>query len=280
MKRVKVSKELIMGILAVIIVVSIGYVVYSIVISGTQETGYDSGYAAGHEAGYSQGHDEGYQEGSLEGYSKGHSEGYYSGKDDGYTEGYETGEDYGYSTGYDAGYLSGIEEGTAEGFADGKEEGYEEGYAEGSASGEQAGYDEGYTVGYDEGYTEGSETAVAEKDPTYAEVVEFLYSDTTDSNQYVEPVYMYDHYARDLCNNAEKEGLRCAFVLLLYPLGEGWRSIVAFNTTDVGLVYFEPQLDARVEPVVGEKFHKCIVGYSTAEEPDYDDTIMDILIIW
>ncbi len=96
----------------------------------------------------------------------------------------------------------------------------------------------------------------------------------------MEDIYVCSHFARDVCNNAENEGLRCAFVEIRYP--DGGHSIIAFNTTDEGLIYFEPQSDEIVKPVVGKRYYKCIEtkpGYRY-EKPPYDDTIVDILVIW
>ena len=121
------------------------------------------------------------------------------------------------------------------------------------------------------------------KDPTYEEAVTFLRQDKTDENEYIEDtygVYVCSHFARDVGNNAEEAGLRCAFVELRYL--EGGHAIIAFNTIDKGLVYFEPRTDDRVRPVVGKRFYQCIEpkpGYYY-EKPDFDDTIMDILVIW
>ena len=49
-----------------------------------------------------------------------------------------------------------------------------------------------------------------------------------------------------------------------------------------GLVYFEPQGDERVNPVIGQRYYQCVVpkpGYRYVE-PAFDDTILDILVIW
>jgi len=121
------------------------------------------------------------------------------------------------------------------------------------------------------------------RDPTYKEVITFLRQDKTDENEYVEDtygVYVCSHFARDACNNAEEAGLRCAFVELRYL--DGGHAIIAFNTIDEGLVYFDAITDERVRPVVGKRYYQCIepeAGHYY-EEPPHDDTIMDILVIW
>jgi len=118
------------------------------------------------------------------------------------------------------------------------------------------------------------------KDPTYEQAVAFIREDRTDENRYVEDTYVCSHFARDVCNNAEQEGIRCAFVDMRYP--DGGHSIIAFNTIDEGLVYFEAQNDERVRPVIGKRYYQCREagpGYYY-EPPSYDDTITDMLVIW
>lgn len=189
-----------------------------------------------------------------------------------YGMGEAAGYDNGYSAGQEAGYSSGEQGGYNEGYELGKEEGYSTGYT----SGKTDGYNEGVEAGLGHGYTL--------RDPTYAQAVAFIGEDRTNENEYIEDtygVYVCSHFARDVCNNAEEQGLRCAFVELRYPDGTG-HVIVAFNTIDEGLVYFEPQSDEIAKPVVGKRFYLCIEtgpGYYYAP-PSFNDTIMDILVIW
>jgi hypothetical protein len=186
----------------------------------------------------------------------------------GYDRGYETGQDVGYSEGEQAGYNSG------------RDEGYRKGY--------DVGYDQGETRGYDDGYDQGMEAGFGHgytlRDPTYEEAVAFMEEDKTSDNEYDDSdygVYVCSHFARDVCNNAEAEGLRCAIVHLVFPDGAG-HAIVAFDTIDEGLVYFESMTDERANPEVGKRYYKCVVpreGYYYLP-PDYEDTIMDILVTW
>ncbi len=221
--------------------------------------------------------------GSLAIYGVAYSKGETAGYEDGYDAGYSIGQE----VGYEQGYSSGKTDGYNEGYPSGRADGYEEGYP----SGKTDGYDEGYTVGvetgYDEGYTVGIEAGLGHgytlRDPTYQEVITFLRQDETDENEYIEDiygVYVCSHFARDVGNNAEEAGLRCAFVSLRYP--DGGHAIIAFDTIDEGLVYFEPITDERARPVVGKQYYRCVEpkpGYYY-EKPSYDDTIMDILVIW
>ena len=233
------------GILVVICLV--GYFTFNVAYARGETMGYDGGYSEGETAGYSSGKQEGYDEG----YSSGRTDGYSSGKQEGYEEGYNSGKTDGYSSG--------------------KQEGYDEGYS----SGRTDGYGEGMEAGLGHGYTI--------KDPTYQQATTFLREDRTDTNEYIgdaHGVYVCSHFARDVCNNAEAEGLRCAFVEIRYS--DAGHAIIAFNTIDEGLVYFDAITDERVRPVVGKRYYQCIEprpGYYYTP-PSFDDTIRDILVVW
>ncbi|MBT9168941.1 MAG: hypothetical protein DDT19_02293 [Syntrophomonadaceae bacterium] len=113
-------------------------------------------------------------------------------------------------------------------------------------------------------------------DPTYQEVLDFLARDKTNRNTYNETTYFCLHFAADVKTNATEEGLRVAFAYLLFPdLGH---TIIAFNTVDRGLVFFEPQLDYRVNPEVGKSYWQTVPG--EWETPGYDDTVVEIVLIW
>ena len=116
--------------------------------------------------------------------------------------------------------------------------------------------------------------------PTYSEVTSFLAKDKTNSNTYSLSSYTCAYFSKDVNNNAESKGIRCAYVELSFP-GIG-HAIVAFETTDKGLVYFEPQYDARANIELGKKFYTCLAnrpGYRWVA-PSYDDTIEDIVQFW
>jgi len=74
-------------------------------------------------------------------------------------------------------------------------------------------------------------------DPTWEQVVAFLKSDRTDEMDYVEGDFMCGSFAQDVHNNAEKAGIRAAWVgidLAGEPVGH---AVNAFNTTDRGLIF-------------------------------------------
>ncbi len=101
--------------------------------------------------------------------------------------------------------------------------------------------------------------------PTYEEAYNFILNDTTDVNTYNDSSYNCAHFSRDVNNNAEKQGMRTAYVEITLR----WQphAIVAFNTTDRGLVFFEPQSDELVELEIGKDYWaECVV----ADSPGYD----------
>jgi hypothetical protein len=187
-----------------------------------------------------------------------------------YNAAYTVGDAAGYDEGYLAGQKVGYVEGNHDGYNDGYNLGKDDGYDEGEAV--------GYTEGYEEGYADGLEASTGHgyclRDPSYAEAVAFLNSDRTDRNHYDEDSYVCSHFSRDVCNNAEAAGWRCAFVELRYS--DSGHSIIAFDTIDWGLVYFEPQFDDEVSLEIGRRYSQ-LNGYVI---PSFDDVIWDILVIW
>ncbi len=115
---------------------------------------------------------------------------------------------------------------------------------------------------------------------TSEEVIEFMEIDKTNLNEYVEGKYVCSHFVRDVNDNAERQGIRCAIVLISFP--EQSHAIVAFNTTDEGMVYFDAITDDRVKPVIGKEYSRCIEPKNSRNyaESDFDDTIEDIIVIW
>jgi len=90
------------------------------------------------------------------------------------------------------------------------------------------------------------------KNPTFKELRDFILRDPTNRNEFVLNQYECRHFATEVNNNAEANGLRSAFVLLGYDRGQ--HAVVAFDTTDRGLVYIEPQTDAAIHPEVGGSY--------------------------
>jgi len=119
------------------------------------------------------------------------------------------------------------------------------------------------------------------RDPSYQEMRDFLKQDETSEREYLGNEYICVDFAADVKANAAKEGIRCTYVVIEY-LGLTGHAIVAFDTTDEGLVYIEPQFDWEVEPEIGQRYYQCVVpppGHHMVE-PDYDDTIARVIVIW
>ena len=68
-------------------------------------------------------------------------------------------------------------------------------------------------------------------DPTFQEVEEFISQDTTDKLNYENETFTCKDFAQVVNNNAEKKGIRCAYVLLSF-VGNVSHGIIGFNTTD------------------------------------------------
>jgi hypothetical protein len=73
--------------------------------------------------------------------------------------------------------------------------------------------------------------------PTWAQLSDFLLRDKTDRKAYVPGVYMCGDFTRDVHNNAERAGIRAAYVAVELP--SGYHSLNAFQTTDRGLVFID-----------------------------------------
>lgn len=119
------------------------------------------------------------------------------------------------------------------------------------------------------------------RDPGYQEMKTFLKQDETSEHAYLRNEYICVDFAANVKANAAEEGIRCAYVVVEY-LGTTGHAIVAFDTTDKGLVYIEPQFDWEVQPEIGRRYYECVVPPpgQYMVEPDYDDTIARIVVIW
>jgi hypothetical protein len=124
-------------------------------------------------------------------------------------------------------------------------------------------------------------------DPTYFEVRNFIANDKTNMKEYSAKEYNCVHYSKDVNNNAELLGIRCAYVEINYP--DVGHAIIGFNTTDKGFVYCEPQNDFSVNLEIGKYYYKCygeklevfkILNHESVlseVKPDYNDTILEII---
>ena len=138
-------------------------------------------------------------------------------------------------------------------------ESFNSGYAEGESEGYQLGYDEGYV----QGVLDGAGSGWYLRDPTYDEAIDFINSDETDENEYTPDYVCYD-FTADFASNAFQMGYRCGFVYIEFT--DSAHAIACFNTTDMGLIYIEPQNDKIVTIAIGQTY--------------LGDPIEDLGIIW
>jgi hypothetical protein len=112
------------------------------------------------------------------------------------------------------------------------------------------------------------------KDPTYQEMKDFLEADNTDTKPYEIDAHTCTDFSAEVNNNAEEAGIRCAAVYIIYP--KTGHTIVAFNTTDKGLIFIEPQFDDEVILIIGESY----AGINNYKSQQVDDTIQRYRIMW
>jgi len=118
------------------------------------------------------------------------------------------------------------------------------------------------------------------RDPTYREVKAFLAADKTDARTYVDDSYVCEDFSLDVKIHAMQQKIRCAFVSIRFVGDNAGHAIVAFDTTDMGIIYIEPQSDEEVNLQVGKHYWtQCLITnvyYTTT----YDDTIERFNVIW
>lgn len=161
------------------------------------------------------------------------------------------------------------------GYQTGHEGSYTQAYSQGKDAGYQAGYESGLQQGYKPAPQQKPSNEYVLRNPTYQEMKTFITEDPTNSNTYIEDKYVCVDFAAAVTNSAQADGIRCAVVDIFYPDGYG-HTIVAFDTTDRGLIYIEPQFDQEVKLVVGQSYSR-INNFTAAPR---DDTIKRYLVVW
>jgi hypothetical protein len=117
-------------------------------------------------------------------------------------------------------------------------------------------------------------------DPTYLQMKNFLSGDKTDQKTYDASIYNCQNFSADVITNAAKLKIRCAFVSI--DERSSGHAIIAFNTTDKGIIYIEPQSDEEVNLQVGKRYYQCVIpqpGHYYVP-PGFDDTILRFVTIW
>ncbi|MDD4972650.1 MAG: hypothetical protein PHT07_24735 [Paludibacter sp.] len=117
-------------------------------------------------------------------------------------------------------------------------------------------------------------------DPTYIQMMRFLNDDQIDKRTYDENYYNCYNFATDTANNAKRQNIRCGVVYIIYRSGA--HAIIAFDTLDKGLLFFEPQSDEEVKLSIGEHYYQSIVPDPDHyyDPPAYDDTVLSFTISW
>ena len=88
---------------------------------------------------------------------------------------------------------------------------------------------------------------------TWKELVNFLSDDHTNWNEYIPGKYVCLDFAVDLVANAEKRYIKAWIVGVEFKDGGPGHAFVAFETTDRGIVYIEPQADNYIFIFNGRK---------------------------
>jgi hypothetical protein len=135
-------------------------------------------------------------------------------------------------------------------------------------------YDSGYNAGYAQGITDAVETGYLLFDPTYSEALDFVADNQVDKKAYVYGSYTCVNFASDFKNDAFEAGYRCGLVYIEFP--DSAHDIICFETTDMGMIYIEPQTDEIVNVVIGQPYWDRTKYYP----PSFDDTIMCFEIAW
>jgi len=129
----------------------------------------------------------------------------------------------------------------------------------------------------------------ATSNPTWAKLLDFLLMDETDEHVYVSGVYMCGDFARDVHNNAERAGIRAAYVAV--ELAGDYHALNAFKTTDKGLVFIDctgisQSGPSNCDKTVTVKLGKSYVPRSLFPESGWSvtwenmGTVRDVEIYW
>jgi hypothetical protein len=137
-------------------------------------------------------------------------------------------------------------------------------------------------VTYDEVELRRSDGIFEMYNPTRQETISFIMADRTSSKRYDEETFNCVHYSVEVKNNAESNGIKCAYVALNLS-GEHNHALVAFNTTDRGLLFIEPQSNEVVNLEVGKDYWaECVVVRSSRYyyPRDLDNIVEGFELYW
>ncbi len=163
----------------------------------------------------------------------------------------------------------------------GGDDGYVRGYVDGIEEGSRLGYQQGSKIGYTRSNEGDSDSSNGTGfyflyNPTYNEVRE-----TLAEREKILAIEGEKDSAKKIHDYAEANGIRSAYVRvpIARKAAEGMvylYELVAFETTDKGLIIIEPSSYREVKVEVGKRYSELndIPGRA------YDDTITKITIVW
>ena len=103
-----------------------------------------------------------------------------------------------------------------------------------------------YTVCVDNNCNVGSDGSVVKitnndnaTDPSYDQLLTFLKADKTDEHPYIDGQYICVDFAKTLHDNAERSGIKAAFIGCDFSGNSIGHAFNMFNTTDKGIVYID-----------------------------------------
>ena len=96
----------------------------------------------------------------------------------------------------------------------------------------------------------------------WMQLAAFLSDDHTNWNNYVTDYYVCLDFSIDLVAHARMKNIKAWIVAVEFYSQQNGHAFVAFDTSDLGVVYIEPQLDSRfVPPQVGQPLYDQSTGY-------------------
>jgi len=113
--------------------------------------------------------------------------------------------------------------------------------------------------------------------PTYSEMIKFINMDLTNFNEYTDE-YRCGHFSRDVILNARAEGIQAGFVRI--KSDDSNHAIVAFQTTDNGLQFLEPQSDTYFHESRMEHFLETGTYYVKGKDGYISIPILEYRINW
>jgi hypothetical protein len=119
------------------------------------------------------------------------------------------------------------------------------------------------------------------KNPTWAELMDFLKNDHTENHEYILNEYDCSQFSRDVHNNAEAAGIKAYEVQISFEGEAAGHALDAFVTTDYGLVYVDctrsPDCIARIE---SGKEYRAVITTSFSGANARNDAFWDALFTY